>query len=407
MTIFSTLIGESTDDKEYWSNELNFSSTVDGPLQWLGGLYQYREAYTRSPNRIFQPDQVELRTVYARPVTATALPTGLVGSNPDGDYLNLLAHVDVRSYAAFGQLDWRFANRWQATIGARYSYDEKEGWETRRITIWDPTTRGASTRAYDNSPPLTCSVAKGDVDAAGVTVSRDVTTGAPTDAFPTQGFGPGTGVLCRARTVAAHEWEGWSGKAVIQWTPQDNLNSYLAYNRGYKAGAIRLGSFEADVSSEPEFLNAYEIGVKVDLFDKRLRLNTAAYYYDYQDYQIPLTRINDADTTRLITDFYNIPKVESYGFELESSWLVTDALKLMVTYGLIESEIKSDIEIPDPLDQTGSVAISEGGSCSRTSTRHVLSECQRQRAAELARAEGVRSCDVHFRHCVREHRRIG
>ena len=36
---------------------------------------------------------------------------------------------------------------------------------------------------------------------------------------------------------------------------------------------------------EPESLLAYEVGFKSTLMDGRARLNGAAYYYDYDDYQ--------------------------------------------------------------------------------------------------------------------------
>ena len=36
---------------------------------------------------------------------------------------------------------------------------------------------------------------------------------------------------------------------------------------------------------DPEQLDAYEVGFKATLFDGLARLNGAAYYYDYKDYQ--------------------------------------------------------------------------------------------------------------------------
>ena len=67
--------------------------------------------------------------------------------------------------------------------------------------------------------------------------------------------------------------------------------AYASYNRGVKGGGFTAPLFPdtiADLSPlkfKPEKLNSYEVGFKSELLDHTLRINAAAYYYDYRDYQ--------------------------------------------------------------------------------------------------------------------------
>jgi iron complex outermembrane receptor protein len=59
---------------------------------------------------------------------------------------------------------------------------------------------------------------------------------------------------------------------------------YASYNTGFKSGGYNTGS-PGTPAYDPEDLKAAEIGVKLDLLDRKLRLNLAAFHYDYSDIQ--------------------------------------------------------------------------------------------------------------------------
>lgn len=63
----------------------------------------------------------------------------------------------------------------------------------------------------------------------------------------------------------------------------DQVHGYVSYNRGVKSGGYNLLAFN---SYDPETLDAFEAGLKSELFDRRLRLNLAAFQYNYNDIQI-------------------------------------------------------------------------------------------------------------------------
>ncbi|QIB66898.1 TonB-dependent receptor [Kineobactrum salinum] len=60
---------------------------------------------------------------------------------------------------------------------------------------------------------------------------------------------------------------------------------YASFDRGFKSGFYNTTDpFQSPI--EPQVIDAYELGFKSELFDNRLRLNAAAFYYDYQDMQV-------------------------------------------------------------------------------------------------------------------------
>ncbi|MEJ2458943.1 MAG: TonB-dependent receptor [Novosphingobium sp.] len=70
----------------------------------------------------------------------------------------------------------------------------------------------------------------------------------------------------------------------------NGIHTYASYNRGIKSGGFEVLSpgtpNNPSPSYKPEILDAYEFGFKSELFDRRLRLNLAAFYYDYKDIQV-------------------------------------------------------------------------------------------------------------------------
>jgi iron complex outermembrane receptor protein len=60
---------------------------------------------------------------------------------------------------------------------------------------------------------------------------------------------------------------------------------YASANRGFKSGQFNTSSI-TQVPTRPETLDAYEIGLKADMFDRRLRFNASAFHYDYRDLQL-------------------------------------------------------------------------------------------------------------------------
>jgi iron complex outermembrane receptor protein len=101
---------------------------------------------------------------------------------------------------------------------------------------------------------------------------------------------------------------------------ENNMMLYGSYSRGFKSGVYNL-SAPADPVVRPETLDAFEVGLKSDLFDRHLRLNLAGYYYTYSDIQ--LTIIKGAGQSLL-----NAATAKVYGLDLDFEARIATSLTL-------------------------------------------------------------------------------
>lgn len=207
------------------SQEFRLTSKSGANINWVAGLYMFREEVERSERFLVQT---------ALPIA----PPSLGGDTTfDQDATNT-------SYAVFGQATMPFADIWELTVGARWTHDERE---VHQIAI--DNEGGAN-------PP------------AGIPL------------------GP-TGQPYNVKEDASFEEPTW--KLALAVEPLDNMRFYVSYDRGYKAGAYPSASqtgVQATTPLRSELLDNYEIGAKTTLADGRLRLNAAAFMLDYTDLQV-------------------------------------------------------------------------------------------------------------------------
>ena len=80
----------------------------------------------------------------------------------------------------------------------------------------------------------------------------------------------------------------------------DNVLVYASFNRGFNAGFFSQQAFffndTLNPAIKPEEVDAYEVGIKSDLLDRHLRVNIAAFLYDYTNLQQQIY-VNNAVTT--------------------------------------------------------------------------------------------------------------
>lgn len=121
---------------------------------------------------------------------------------------------------------------------------------------------------------------------------------------------------------------------------------YGKVSRGFRAGGQNLRGATVTTFStyDPEFATEYEVGFKADLFDRRVRLNSAVFYDDYSDIQRSIVII---DTTTLTTGTLvtNAAKARLQGFESELLVRPTDALTLSGTVGYLDGKYKRFVDL--------------------------------------------------------------
>ena len=148
----------------------------------------------------------------------------------------------------------------------------------------------------------------------------------------------------------------------IDYDLSDNALFYANVATGYKTGSF-YGSPVSDQRvwgyTKPEEVFSYEFGLKLDLLDRAMRLNTAYFHYDYDDRQSLLVAcqsdgglcpVEGPDFSDLNDIFAagldNIAESEIDGFEAELQWLPVEGFDLRAGVGYLNSEIttpKSDL----------------------------------------------------------------
>lgn len=135
----------------------------------------------------------------------------------------------------------------------------------------------------------------------------------------------------------------FTGRIVLDHEFSANLNAYGSLSKGYKAGGINPGGSVVP-TFRPEFLTAYEIGLKGTTSDGTFRANASAFYYDYKDLQIGQVGVTSANTVN--TD------ATVYGAEVEFLVRPVRALQFDGSLSYLHTKIK-DFQSGDEGDPNG------------------------------------------------------
>lgn len=136
------------------------------------------------------------------------------------------------------------------------------------------------------------------------------------------------------------EQVSWDLTASYAYT--DDMTLYARAAKGFRGPSIQGRLVFGDTVSEAdsETVLSYEAGVKTELFDNRVRLNTNVFYYTVEDQQ--LTIVGGLSNTVAL---FNADEGEGYGFEADIEAAPTDNLFLTGGLSYNHTEIKDDLLI--------------------------------------------------------------
>ncbi len=243
-----------------FSQEVRLSGG-DDKVRWTAGAY-YLENLVNTGGGLLGPQGSILATLFGRPA---------------GIQVNGFAKTETKSLSGFGQFEWDFHENWRVILGGRVIRE--------RLYV---TSTGQA--AY--VPVSDYELSKGQV------------------LFPT----------APAFTNRLNDTL-WAGKAQIEYRPSRDLLFYAGINRGVKGGGVNAQSFTLPLAPDqlvygPETLISYEVGEKYT--NGKLTINSAAFYYDYNDFQAFLFT-NAAGFTQ------NLPS-KIYGVDLDVGYRFSDNL---------------------------------------------------------------------------------
>ena len=221
----------------------------------------------------------------------------------------------TRALAGYAQGDLNLGERITLTAGVRYTD------ETKQLSI------------RDNRPA--CAVA---APAATCLFDRNL-------------------VAANGRAIPTKQNVGiWTPRFAVNYKPNSDVLIFASATRGFKSGGWNA---RATAPSEllpfgPEKIWSYELGLKSDLFDRRVRLNLTAYYADSTDLQIisGLVRANGA--IGFITG--NFADYRNKGVEAELTVVPVDGLTLYANVGYQDDEYRVNRNAP-ATDQFGVLSV--------------------------------------------------
>ena len=249
-----------TTEYEQRSHELQWIADRDN-VNWVAGLYYFEDEGETNGRQLFT----------------------LFGNAPQGvDY-----GADTEAWAAFGQLDWRFAEQWTATVGIRYTEEERSGFSHR---------------------------------------------------FLTSGFGgafitdEGPGLL--PYIDYSETFDGTTPMAALSWEATPDINFYARVAEGFKSGGFSSEVADPAVATpfDPQTSLSKELGVKSMWLDGSLRINLAIFHNAIDDLHV--TQLLPGTTQSLLT---NAGEAVYQGFEMEFAYQFSDNWRIAGNYGYLDA----------------------------------------------------------------------
>jgi iron complex outermembrane recepter protein len=224
----------------------------------------------------------------------------------------------LETYAAYGQADYHFAQKFTATLGLRYTEETKELAVER-----NPGAQGAA-------------LSSAAIAAAGIPLEL--------------------------------KEEFLTPRAALTYQYSPDLMFYVSATRGAKSGGWqgRATTNAGFLPFSPETVWSEEIGMRSSWLDGRLRLNVTGFYALTNDVQIS-SRVQPATGPAIFTTT-NPADLKNYGTEIETIWAPTRQLTLTAAVGLQHARytnISSDVQTQIALCQAALAAGRTSDQCNR------------------------------------------
>ncbi|MGH6632514.1 MAG: TonB-dependent receptor, partial [Sphingopyxis sp.] len=126
----------------------------------------------------------------------------------------------------------------------------------------------------------------------------------------------------------------WLANISYDWS--DDIMTYVRASTGYKAGGFNARAADNN-GFDPEDLTSYEVGFKSELFDRRVRLNIAAFHAIYDDLQVQQLL---AGTGGAASTTVNAAKATYTGIEAEILAQVADGFTIDASVGYTDRKFK-------------------------------------------------------------------
>jgi iron complex outermembrane recepter protein len=306
---------------------------LDDKLQYLVGAYY-------SDERINEIQTLSLGPDFQRYISVNLIALGAPGPNPAqnifasgvsaaGNFASNRFTQNGRNISFFTNETFKLTDRLAINAGLRYSDDRKTAAFTQ------PAASSPACLAVLANPlagPL-----------AGLQALKPLAVGLTCFPFAVQTniLGPNTALLAPTPVPFNRVFKDneliYTGK--LTWKPRDNINTYLSYSHGYKAGGFNLDPTAAAGGADPRFksekVNTYEFGIKTKLLNNAVTANIAVFHNDLSDFQV-------LEFTGVQFVTFNVAKAKATGVELELSAKLDRSLSVNGAFTYSDARYPSD-----------------------------------------------------------------
>jgi len=324
----------------------------DDRLDWLVGGYYSNEIIEE--NQTFRLGDSFLGLIDGDAIAAV---TGALGANPfgaspfsaftgapaqfDGNFASNDFRQEGNSFSIFTHNVFSVTDKLDLTVGVRYVDESKDG------TFVQPQASSSGCLGVVGAPGVG-GIANGNVPASLLPLAVGL------GCFPfvvqadlpfAQGIAPAASPLQLPLPLTFDEtFEDdeliYTIKGSYKFTPE--ISGYAGFTHGFKSGGFNLDPTAASGGASPQFdseeIDAYEVGVKAELFDGRVTANVAGFHQVLNDFQV--LEFTGAQFTT-----FNVPRALSTGVEVELLAALTDNLTINA------SGTYADARYPDDCDE--------------------------------------------------------
>ena len=221
--------------------------------------------------------------------------------------------IDTTAFAAYGQATFHVSDNFRITAGLRYSDESKDGFHQTVSPLFNDAT-----------------------DITGGTI---------------------------APNVSSFDEDILDPSLVLEWDVSQDMLLYASYKESFRSGGFNAAAvglplpgetFSNDFNFDEESITAYEIGFK-GTFNNSIRINAAAFFYDFEDTQTTVSTNPIIATQRAVVNTDD----EIYGFEVDGVFVLSDNFTLRASYSFIDGDagdvvnpITGVVEVRDELQGT-------------------------------------------------------
>ncbi len=338
-----TMLNTQDHKNEQTSVELRLASPQEDAFRWIGGLYYFSEEATYSQNMDFGPFTVVSTPNGPAPIGGSAALLALVQGFAGNGYGNQagfsIADLENDVFSIYTHTEFDISDQLTLTFGLRYTDDSKSAPGFFVGNVDTSSLQRDTFRSEEVIRGLAAGLNACDLDGDGNA------TGGTTD---------NRGTPC-AQKIALEDlnFEEWGGKIGLDYQLNDDVLLYGGYSRGFRSGKYDIEFFHGPQTGFPredldvETLDAFEVGLKSDLFDSSMQLNVALFYYEWNDQQLFIVDPSKGPT------FTNINQAQLTGLEVELKWIPALNWQIEAGLGYLDTEVSDAGHNPTGLVEEG------------------------------------------------------